>query len=445
MSSLLIVDDHEPARRSIRSVLRCRPDWQICGEATDGLDAVEMVKLLRPDYILMDVTMPRLNGIEATRMILAQAPGTRVVIVTQNDPSVARIQAEQCGACGFVPKSELDDQLIPAIEAAFASSITLQRAGCSGAIAAPKPDSSFLSGGGEMGALIRSMDWSKTAIGPIESWSPTLRMMVSFLLANRFPLLLWWGPKYCQLYNDAYRPVLGTKHPFSMGQPVNECWSEIWHIIGPLIDTPFRGGPATWMEDLPLEVNRHGFLEETHFTVAYSPVPDSLAPDGIGGVLATVHEISDKVVGQRRTSVLRVLGARASEAKTAEAACALAAQALGRHPEDVPFALFYLVDSDRKCARLVAACGVEPGSPASPGMIDLEKEDGGQLWPLGKVARNCEMELVGKLAERLKRVPPGPWADPPHSAAVIPVPSNITRQFAGFLVAGVGQRASPIR
>jgi hypothetical protein len=72
--------------------------------------------------------------------------------------------------------------------------------------------------------------------------------------------------------------------------------SEIWNVIGPLIDTPFRGGPATWMEDLELDVHRHGFIEETHFTVAYSPVPDAMAPGGIGGVLATVHEITQQVI-----------------------------------------------------------------------------------------------------------------------------------------------------
>jgi len=129
----------------------------------------------------------------------------------------------------------------------------------------------FLVDGGETGALIRSMDWAKTPIGPISGWSQSLRMMVNFLLANRFPLLLWWGPEYVSIYNDAYRPILGTKHPRAMGLPVRECWSEIWHILQPLIDTPFNGGPATWMEDIALEIKRHGFVEETHFTIAYSP------------------------------------------------------------------------------------------------------------------------------------------------------------------------------
>src|SRR5579862_5617652 len=129
-------------------------------------------------------------------------------------------------------------------------------------------------GGGEMGAVMRSVDWSRTSIGAVETWSDSIRMMVRFLLANRFPLLLWWGPDYVQLYNDAYRPVLGSKHPRSMGQPARACWPEIWHIIGPLIDAPYNGGPSTWMEDIELEIDRHGYTEESHFTIAYSPVPD---------------------------------------------------------------------------------------------------------------------------------------------------------------------------
>jgi hypothetical protein len=151
-----------------------------------------------------------------------------------------------------------------------------------------------------MSGRIYAFDWSRTAIGPVEGWSPALRMMVRFLLANRFPLLLWWGPDYVSIYNDAYRPILGTKHPWALGQPLRECWREIWHILQPLVDTPFHGGPATWNDDILLEINRHGFVEETHFTIAYSPVPDESMPTGIGGVLATVHEITEKVVGERR-------------------------------------------------------------------------------------------------------------------------------------------------
>src|SRR5881394_3652762 len=229
----------------------------------------------------------------------------------------------------------------------------------------PSPAHDFLAGGGEMGELIRRRDWSATPIGPVESWSPALRMMVRFLLANRFPLLLWWGPDYVSIYNDPYRPVLGAKHPAALGQPVRECWSEIWHVLKPLIDTPFQGGPATWNEDIFLEINRHGFVEETHFTIAYSPVPDETVPSGIGGVLATVHEITDKIVGERRAILLLDLGG-ATEAKSAEEACAAAAAILAQHPKDVPFALLYLVDADRKVARLAGAAGIADGEAGSP-------------------------------------------------------------------------------
>src|SRR5262249_16789980 len=199
----------------------------------------------------------------------------------------------------------------------------------------------WFSGGGEMGAHIRAFDWSQTPIGSVESWSPALRMMVRFLLANRFPLLLWWGPQYISIYNDPYRPVLGTKHPWALGQPVATCWSEIWHILQPLIDTPFNGGPATWNDGILLEINRYGFVEERHFTIAYSPVPDETVPSGIGGVLATVHEITEKVIGERRLETLRELAAL-SRAETVKDACQRAITVVAKNGRDVPFALLYL-------------------------------------------------------------------------------------------------------
>jgi hypothetical protein len=87
--------------------------------------------------------------------------------------------------------------------------------------------------GCEMEARIRSLDWSRTLLGPPENWSLALKTTVRILLANRFPMLLWWGPDYISLYNDAYIPVLGQKHPWGLGKPVRECWSEIWDVLKP--------------------------------------------------------------------------------------------------------------------------------------------------------------------------------------------------------------------
>ena len=296
----------------------------------------------------------------------------------------------------------------------------------------------WLVGGGEMGAHMRALDWTQTPLGPIESWSPTLKTMTRFMLVNRFPLLLWWGPQFCQLYNDAYRPILGTKHPQFLGRPTYECWSEIWDILRPLIETPFNGGPATWMEDIQLELNRYGFTEETHFTIAYSPVPDETVASGIGGVLATVHEISEKVVGERRIVVLRDLGTRTVEAKTAEEACAGAATTLARHSKDIPFALLYLIDNDAQQLRLAGAAGIRAGTSLSPLTINLKDE---QPWPLLDALQSETAQIVHDLAARFGAdVPPGPWSDPPREAVVTLISSNVSHQPAGVLIAGISSR-----
>jgi PAS domain S-box-containing protein len=300
------------------------------------------------------------------------------------------------------------------------------------------PDSGFLARGGELGDLIREQDWSKTPLGAPETWSPALRMMVGFMLANRFPLLLWWGPQYISIYNDAYRPVLGTKHPQALGQPVSECWQEIWHILQPLIDTPFYGGPSTWMEDIALEINRHGFVEETHFTIAYSPVPDETAPRGIGGVLATVHEITEKVVAERRVVILRDLGARAGEGKTAEEACAIAAETLAKHGQDVPFALLYLTNAAGKQARLAGAAG-GAGATIAPSTVPLDERRQGD-WPLAEALRTERMQVIEDIDARFGDVPPGPWSDPPRTVVVLPIPSNKAHAMAGLLVVGISAR-----
>ena len=303
----------------------------------------------------------------------------------------------------------------------------------------------LFAGDGEMAALMRTTDWAATPLGPIERWSPTLCMMVRFLLANRFPMLLWWGPQFLQLYNDAYRPVLGAKHPQYLGRSVRECWSEIIDVIGPLIETPFTGGPATWMEDIQLEVNRRGFVEESHFTIAYSPVPDETVPSGIGGVLATVHEISEKVVAERRVVALRDLGARSAGAKSVAEACQISAEILAQHPKDLPFALLYLIEPDQHQARLAATAGVKQGAALSPLVIQLNagaKSSERRSWPLTEVAQAGTMQMVEHLAARFgaEAVPQGPWLDAPHTAVVTPIRSHVAHQLAGFLVTGVSAR-----
>lgn len=435
---ILLVDDHAVVRDGIRALLQSKSDWTVCGEAADGLEAVERARELRPDAVLMDVSMPRMEGWEATRAILRDLPTTKIIIISQNEPEVARQQAEGVSAHGFVSKSELAPLLVPTLERVFNGAGTRDSGAAEGK--SGTGSLAWLNVAGEMGELMRATDWRKTPLGAPETWSPALRMMVKFLLANRFPQLLWWGPEHCCLYNDAYVPVLGAKHPWALGRPTAEVWGEIWNVLKPLVETPFHGGPATWMEDIPLEVNRRGFFEETHFTIAYSPVPDETVASGIGGVLATVHEITEKVVGERRVVALRDLGARPVELKSAEEACKMAAEALARHGQDVPFALIYLLERNAEKARLVSASGVDSNDPGCQKEIDVAGGGGAEIWPVAQALAREEIQLVERLQGKFAQVPQGPWSDPPNQAAVVPIRSNIAHQPAGFLVVGISRR-----
>jgi len=433
---IIVVDDNEAVRNTVRSLLASPKECTVCGEARDGLEAIEKAKLLRPDLILMDVSMPRMDGLEATRVIQHELPETKVIIVSQNDPAVVSQQAAEVKAHGYIEKADLRRKLIPAIQQIFPNHDLRH----SMQPAKSTQGMPWLVGDEEMATIMRSTDWSKTVIGPPDSWSPALRMMSQFLLSNRFPQLLWWGPQFCSLYNDAYVPILGKKHPWALGQPVQEVWHEIWHVLKPLIETPFRGGPATWMEDIPLEINRRGFVEETHFTIAYSPVPDETVPSGIGGVLATVHEITGKVIGERRVVALQELGARSVEPKSAEEACTIAAETLARHSKDVPFVLLYLLDAKQESAYLAGNAGIDIDISGSAKKIDLSSKATEQQWPFSQTIATEEIQLARNLDARLQFVPQGPWSDAPSTAAVIPVRSNIPHQLAGFLVVGISAR-----
>lgn len=114
---ILLVDDSEVARRSIRSVLEPFRQCSVCGEASDGVEAVEKARQLQPDMILMDVSMPRMDGLQATRIIRQEFPTTKIIIVSQNDPALIRWQAAEVDAHASVSKSRLFVDLIPEIEA----------------------------------------------------------------------------------------------------------------------------------------------------------------------------------------------------------------------------------------------------------------------------------------------------------------------------------------
>jgi len=154
---------------------------------------------------------------------------------------------------------------------------------------------------GEMAARVAAHDWSKTPLGPRESWSPSLKLIVSTVLASQFPMALRWGPQFVIIYNDGYLPILGDKHPEALGAQFREIWPEVQDQLGSLHHDLLSGKrKAMFAEDLLLRIRRRGkAMEDAYFTVSYSPVPDDTAPTGIGGVLITAVETTNRVSAER--------------------------------------------------------------------------------------------------------------------------------------------------
>jgi signal transduction histidine kinase/DNA-binding response OmpR family regulator len=393
-----------------------------------------MARELRPDVVLMDLSMPRMDGIEATCRIRQELPESGVVIVSQHDPAVLSRQAREIGAAGWVAKSSLASDLIPVIQETIAGRNRV-RAG-----EPSSPQRQFFAGGGEMGQRIRSFDWSKTVLGPVDRWPEALKNAVRICIGSRNPIVIWWGRSaLIQFYNDAYISFLGRKkHPVFLGGSARECWSEIWETVGPMLEHVFATGDATWSEDFLYVLNRNLPHEEGYFTFSYSPIWDDTGR--VEGIFCACYETTARVIGDRRLRTLRDLGRTVSGAETAEAACRSAAKILEGDPADIPFALLYLLEDDGRRARLAATTGITGESKAAPEQIDLIVAAGASAWQLQRVLDRGSSEVVSDLSKRFGRLPGGAWPESPETALVVPIPSAGQSRPTGFLVAGLSPR-----
>ncbi len=436
--SILIADDHEVIRRALRSLLLSRPEWSVCGEACDGKEAVQMTRAQRPDIVLMDVSMPEMNGVDAARIIRREFPDTAVLIISQNDPEITKRQSIVVGAAGYVAKADLSRNLLGAIDkivgarngaAAWTDEASTR--------ALTKDRIPWLAGGGEMGALMRTRDWSDSALGPPECWPESLQLSAGICVSSRFDLIVWWGPDLIMLYNDSYRRTLGAKHPFALGRPGREVYPEIWDVIGPMLENVLRTGEATWSADLMLLLERSGYPEETYHTFSYTPIRDRLGK--VVGVITPVAETTDKVISERRLLTLRDLGTRSLDATNEPESWEFAAQALGANPYDIPCAVLYKANDDLTKVVAVASTGTSAEDSFFLNEIELRNGNGAALLtPALKDAIHSGHPVELREGDGFHlSLPGGFWGMSPNELIILPIAQTGQGTAMGALVVGV--------
>lgn len=203
---------------------------------------------------------------------------------------------------------------------------------------------SYFPGATEMHGRVNAHDWAQTPLGPIASWSLSFKAQVAIVLASRYPMILAWGPNYTQIYNDGYSELIGSKHPEDLGADLRQSLAEGWSVLGPLVDSAIETGVATWLPALQLLLERHGYREESYFTVSHSPAIDDNGTRT--GMLAVCNEVTQQVISERRLAMMRDLSVESETQQEVTNLAANLCEVIARNALDVPFVQLFLRDGD---------------------------------------------------------------------------------------------------
>ena len=280
---------------------------------------------------------------------------------------------------------------------------------------------------------MRGHDWSRTPLGPPDTWPQSLKMAVRIMLTSLQPIWIGWGKELIYLYNDPYKSIIGGKHPWALGKPTQEVWREIWPDIGPLLSTAMGGDRGTYVESQLLIMERNGYPEETYYTFSYSPIPDD---DGsVGGIICANSDDTLRVLGERQIALLRELSASTANARSWQDACQQSASALATNTRDVPFAMLYLAEPDSGLFELAGSSGIAAGHQAAPATLELANA---APWPIEAALSSHQAQVVSGLdALFTERLSTGAWDRPPFQAAVLPILATGETGRSGVLIVGL--------
>ena len=289
---------------------------------------------------------------------------------------------------------------------------------------------SVFSGSDETSACLRALDWSATPLGPLEQWPQSLRTVVRVVLASGYPMAICWGPDMVLLYNDAYRPIAGTKHPSALGRRNREVFPEAWDFIGPMYESVMTLGRTTnFLSNVLVPLIRNNYLEECYFAFSASPLWEDSGR--VGGVLTTAFETTVRVIEDRRRQLLSDLASQAAGARREEEVWRVSAETLGDNCESIPFAFLYEYRPSDHQAYL-AGTSVETDEALHPAVIDCRGEN---LWRFdAALGMDGGVVELGDLALGLS-VPN--WPERPKEACAVPFRLGEHGEALGFLVAGI--------
>ncbi len=170
----------------------------------------------------------------------------------------------------------------------------------------PVAPSSRIIGTGEMADRVRAYDWASTSLGPIESWSKELLTIVNLTLSSPSPARTMWGPDLVLIYNDAYRPIPGPRHPSAMGMKARDVYGESWPVVGPLLETAFATGETLFYEKLLVPLPRENGMQDFYLNYSFNPIFEN---GKIAGLFGPLHDVTGEVLA---THQLRESEARAT-------------------------------------------------------------------------------------------------------------------------------------
>ena len=293
------------------------------------------------------------------------------------------------------------------------------------------PIPEFLTGGGELGALIRQTDWSKSSLGPVNEWPNSLRTCIRIMLTSRQPIWIGWGNELIKFYNDPYKTIVGGKHPWALGKPASEVWKDIWKDIDPLLKHVMENDEGTYVESQLLIMERNGYPEETYYTFSYTPIPGDNG--GTAGMICANTDDTERIISERQLKTLTLLGARLKVAKSDADIIKHTVSTLSENQHDFPFVLFFSIKGNEAVFSDSSLSDSE--KLRHPKRFDLDSE-----IPLAKIFREAvykkKAELFSNVNTSLGSMPYGAWQESSDKAILLPLMITGSSESFGFLVIG---------